>query len=366
MPAHFIEDLLNNLNDSEKKSISYHYRLRRTSADLLIRKYIEHTAKLSDTKDFSANANRMLKSRAFEQLTDVLVSNYHIHNKENFAPHDQILLRLKKKMLLVRVISKSLTQGKTRSFRTILNSLIFEAERNEVYEVVIEALNLKKYTFSLKDGAKEFNRISKKLLHYEACQKKIYYAGDCFYSIVINSNLLKFKTDKLFHQYILRSIRILKSDYQKYKSEQINYYLHYLLMYYFERNKKYILSAKYCKLLYSIVKNSPILYKEERLGFALKNLSQYKTFTENYNEAARYAKEAQKHYLENSNNYIVSKEQEFNICFYHKKYDKAAEYMKELRTRNFIDSGQFIQSKYIYFQSALLFAQKNTKNLTPY
>ena len=361
MPSPYIEDLLKNLNDSEKKSIDFHFSIKNESDDLLLRQYIQNITSNNLPLSKSLKVNRMLKSRAFDQITDILVSDYHIHNKGSFGSHDQTILRLKKKMLLARVISKSLNQNKFGPFKTILSTIITEAEKNEVYEVLIEALLLKKYTFALKSGLAEFKSIEKKIAHYEMCQKKIYYSSDCFFSIVINSNFLKFKNDKSFHVYILKTIRLLKQDYQTYKSEQINYYLHIILMFYFERQKKYVLSAKYCKILFSIVKKSPVVYREERLGNALINLSQYKTFTENYNEAARYAIEAQRYYLENSNNYLLTKEQEFNIYFYHKKYEKASDCITELLDHKIVDSGHFTRAKYIYFQSSLLFAQKQFK-----
>lgn len=361
MPTPYIDTLLNNLNDSEKKSIDYYFSNKNSTEELLLIKYIQAINNGENVKSKELNVNRMLKSRALDQITDILISDYHIHNKGNFSTQDQILLRLKKKILLARIISKSLNQNKFGPFKTFLNILIREAEKNELYEILIEALLLKKYYFALKEGAREFQKIEKKITHIEWCQKRMHYAGDCYFKIIINNNLLKFKNEKQFHNYILRAIRLLKQDYKKYKSQQINYYLHIILMFYYEKQKKYILAAKYSKILFSIVKNSPVLYRVERLGFALDNLSQYKGFTENYNDAARYAKEAQKYYLENSNNYLISKEQEFHIFFYHKKYDKANACMQELLNHKLVDSGQFSQSKYIYFQASLLFAQSKFK-----
>lgn len=356
----YIDGLINNLNDFEKKSIEYHFSMKNGSEQALVKEYLNRKS-TKNVSSIDLNVNKMLKSRAFYLLTDILISDYHIHNKGAFAPHDQTLLRLKKKILLARIISKSLNQNKIGPFKTFLNSIISEAEKNEVYEVLIEALILKKYVFVLKEGIREVQKIEKKITHYEMCQKRIYYAGDCYYKIIINNNLLKFKNNRLFHNYILRSIRLLKNDYLKYKSQQINYYLHIILMFTYEKQKKYILSAKYSKILFSIVKNSTVLYREERLGFALDNLSQYKTFTENYNEAARFAKEAQKYYFENSHNYLISKEQEFTIYFYHGKYDKANACMQDLLNHKLIDTGNFSSAKYIYYHSALLFAQKKFK-----
>lgn len=150
MPSPFIDDLLNNLNDSEKKTINSHFSIQGSSEDLLIKRYIQEVIQPKSSSKDHLSVNRMLKSRAFDQVTDILTSNYHIHSKGTFASHDQTLLRLKKKILFARVISKSLTQNKFGPFKTILNTLITEAEKNEIYEVLIEALQLKKYYFALK------------------------------------------------------------------------------------------------------------------------------------------------------------------------------------------------------------------------
>ncbi|CAN5383855.1 hypothetical protein BH10BAC1_BH10BAC1_21310 [soil metagenome] len=118
MASAFIDDLLKNLSDSEKKSIDYHFSLKEMSEDLLIKKFIYSAANPPNDKT-SLSPNRMLKSRALDQITDILTSDYHLHSKGNFVGHDQILLRLKKKILLARIISKGLTQNKIGPFKAI-------------------------------------------------------------------------------------------------------------------------------------------------------------------------------------------------------------------------------------------------------
>lgn len=357
MPYNYIDSLLNSLNEAEKKSINHSLFSQKPPEVVLKRKFISQIIGLSSEK---IPVNRMLKSRAFDDVLDVLISNYHL-NKKNFSAHDQTLFKLKKKILFARVLSKNIDQNRTRPFKTFLNIIITEAEKNEVYEVLIEALLIKKYFFALKENHKNFEKISQKINHFELCQKRIYFSSDCYYNIVINSNFLKFKNDKSFHSYIVASIRIIKADYQKYKSAQINYYLQIIIMYYYERQKKYLLAAKYCKMLFNLIKEKPVIYRKERLGFSLINLSQYKTFTENFNEAVKYAKMAQTYYLPNSNNYLMSKEQEFNIYFYNRKYTKAQDCLKELLNHKLIDSSNFNQSKYVYYQSVLYFEQNKCK-----
>ena len=147
MPFHYIDTFIASLNESEKKTIQHHYIPKNSSEDLLKSKYLQNSINTNASESKGLSVNRMLKSRAFEDMSDILISNYHINNKANFASQDQILLRLKKKVLLARVISKSLNQNKIAPFKTFLNTIISEAEKNEVYEVLIEALNLKMSNF---------------------------------------------------------------------------------------------------------------------------------------------------------------------------------------------------------------------------
>ncbi len=362
MPFNYVDTLLYNLNYSEKKSVIHHFSKNTSPENSLLRKYIMSRLDGVDKDCPTKNENRMLKSRAFSQVTDILISDYHLDNKANFPFNDQLLFQLKKRMLLVRIISKSLDQNRMGPFKTLLNIIITDAKKNELYEILVEALYLKKYVFALKEGDREFQKIEKEIKYYEACQRKVYYASDCYFRVIINKNLHKSKNENAFLTYLLKIIRLIKADFQKYKSSQINYYLLIITMYYYEKKKKYSLAAKYCKILVSIVQHTPAIYREERIGFALVNLSQYKTFTQNFNEAAKYVKQAQGHYISSSNNYITSKEQEFTIYYYHKKYDKAFACVKELLTHKLVDSGNFTQAKYTYFQSVLLFEQKKYKS----
>lgn len=356
----FIESIIENLTASERNVIESYFSIKAKSNDLLTRRYILQLLNKRNRNN-SIKVNRTLTSRAFDELTEVLTSNYNITNGY-FNSHDKILLGLKKKILLARIISKNLNQNKMKPFKTFLNILITEAAKNEIYEIVIEALYLKKYFFALKEGAKEFQRMNKRIEYFELCQKRTYHASDCYFTIVSNTDLLKQKNNHSLHNFILKSIRTLKSDYKKYKSSQINYYLHIILMYYYERRKKYNLAARYAKIMFSLVENSPVLYREERLGFAMINLSQYKTFTGNFTLASKFVKIAQSFYIENSNNYLISKNLEFLIYFYQRKYDKAHNCLKELLDQNLSDSGVFTRSKYIYYNAVLNFERNSFNN----
>ncbi|MDF2437996.1 MAG: hypothetical protein K0Q95_2372 [Bacteroidota bacterium] len=357
--AQFIDSILESLTDSEKWVVERFFSLQQKNNNYLTRKYIVN--KIKKVKADKSNVfSRTLVSRAFDELSEVLTSTYHLNNG-NFSRHDRILLQLKKKILLARIISKNLNQNKMKSFKVYLNVLISEALKNEIYEVAIEALIIKKYAYALKEGSREFQKTNQLIDYLELCQKKTFYAADCYFIIVSNNDLLKLKDSKALHDYILKTIRILKADYKKFKSSQINYYLQIILMYYNEKRKKYNLASKYAKQIFDLVKNSPVLYREERLGFAMINLSQYKTLTGNYSSAAKYIKLSQAYYIESSNNYLISKNQEFLIFLYQKKYDRAQSCLNELMEHKLSDSGTFNHAKYIYYNAVLLFQRKEFK-----
>ncbi|MGZ4035584.1 MAG: tetratricopeptide repeat protein, partial [Bacteroidia bacterium] len=180
--------------------------------------------------------------------------------------------------------------------------------------------------------------------------------------LTMNNNLLKSYSEEEFKKHLTTVIRTLKKDYARTRSEQINYYMHLIFLIYNEKYKKYNLAIKYCKQLISLINKSNVIYRKERIGFALDNLSQYKTFTGNFYYAARYSREAQSYYLENSYNYIASKGQEFHVYFYHQKYDKALVCSMELLEHSLSNAGKFRRSKFIYYQACSHFALGNYKN----
>nr|MBA3706548.1 hypothetical protein [Bacteroidota bacterium] len=92
-----------------------------------------------------------------------------------------------------------------------------------------------------------------------------------------------------------------------------------------------------------------------RIGFALINICQLKIYSGSYASAVIDAKNAQEYYIQNSFNTAISKEQEFYAYFYNSDQYNALKCIEDLLEHSLIDTGEFRKSKYIYYQSCVLF-----------
>jgi ribosomal protein S8 len=105
----------------------------------------------------------MLKSNLFTKIIEALTQDRFISNVELFSKNDQTVFKLKKQLLAIRILYRNLTRDKTNSILKLLDELIKNAIKNEVYEITIEALQLKKYTTGIRFGIKEFEKIDSEI-----------------------------------------------------------------------------------------------------------------------------------------------------------------------------------------------------------
>jgi tetratricopeptide (TPR) repeat protein len=123
-----------------------------------------------------------------------------------------------------------------------------------------------------------------------------------------------------------------------------------------ERQKNFKKAIRQCNNLLDLLKKHKVIFRKERVGNALNNLSFFKTMTGDYSSAASDAKKAKEHYIENSFDYNVALEQEFKACFYGKKFEDAGRCIHILRAHLPEDAGEFRISKYIFYQAYVFFA----------
>ena len=65
--------------------------------------------------------------------------------------------------------------------------------------------------------------------------------------------------------------------------------------------------------------------------------------------------------MENSLNYLISKEQEFHANFYNKNYNAAAVCAETMLNHSLNDTGEFRKSKFIYYQASVKFSMGQFK-----
>ncbi|MCE3278679.1 MAG: hypothetical protein K0S44_870 [Bacteroidetes bacterium] len=302
-----------------------------------------------------------LKSNLFSKVLEALTLDKYIHNSDVFSQNDIINFSLRKKILVCKIALRTLNPGKFETIIELLNEIIEKAKDFELYDILVEALNNKKYFQSPRSGSLDFEKIDKEIEYYQYCYKAVLNATDNYYRLILNNDFIKTLSENEANDHIISSIRQMEADYKKTKSEQVNYYLYIMRFALAERKKEYDQAIKYCNELIVILKKNKAIYRTERLGFVHDNLSLYKTYLKKYGEASKEAKEAQKYYIENSFNHAVSKQHEFYVNFYNKNYHAANKCLNELLSHSRIDTGEFRRSKYVYFRACAFFAERDYK-----
>ena len=302
-----------------------------------------------------------LKYLLSEKIYDALLLSKHIENKTIYTKNQQIYFTLKKRIILVKTLYRTLTQGRIETINFLLTETIKTAKENEIYDVLVESLIFYKYIKGIRLGVAEFEKISKEILFYDSCLKSVRDANDAYFRLILNQDFINSLTKKELEHHISNSIKQMELDYKKTKAQEVNYYLHILKIALYENEKNFNMAIDYCKKLLLMIKKSTVLYSKERIGFAISNLTQFNVLIGNYKEAALNAKKGQQFYIFNSFNYIMLKEQEFYAHFYAKNFKYVSKCTDELLQHSLADTGEFRKAKYIYYQASLLFVTKQFK-----
>ncbi len=368
-----IVNFINNLSENEiqiaeehlKKSTSFSSRLQKILKlfELLIANKDKQIPdnKLCNELNCSTGALRVLKSRLLEKVLEAFTFDKHIYNTNIFSEYDIMTFKLRKKLLILKILSRSLNQGKTEILYEILNQIIDTAKEYEAYAALIEALTTKKYLKGIRAGINEFDKLNEQIIFYDTCQKAVNYAADCYYRLILNNDFVESLSQKELDNHFQNFIQQMEIDYKKTKSQQVDYYLNIIRFAFCEREKNYSEAIKYCDKLIFIIKKSKVIYRKERIGMILDNLSQIKTYIGNYKAAAIDARKAQQYYIQNSFNYFSSKQQEFYSNLYNGNMRETLKCIDKLLEQPLIDTGEFRKSKYIYYKSCVLFASGKYK-----
>jgi tetratricopeptide (TPR) repeat protein len=302
-----------------------------------------------------------LKYLLSEKIYDALLLSKHIENKTIFSPKEQVTLSLKKKIILVKSLSRTQNQGRIETINFLLAETIKLSKEYEAFDILIEALILQKYLKGIRAGINEFEQINNEIIFYDNSFKCVQNALDAYYRLILNQEFINSLTKKELEQHIRTSIKQMEIDFKKTKAEEVYYYMHFLQMALYENEKNFKQAIIYCKKLLLMVKKSKVLFSKDRIGFAMANLTQFNVFIGNYKEAAATAKNAQQFHINHSFNYLSLKEQEFFANFYGSNYKEAMKCTEEMLEHSMADTGGYRKSKFIYYEACVLFATKQFK-----
>src|SRR4051812_37371905 len=215
MAASHITDFIQSLNSEELKIVTKH--LTRSKDKTKIGKLLTLLTKepkkgfsdkeLGQLMDNTAATIRVLKSRLFDNIKEALVLNEYFENGQVFNHREQIVFTLKKKILLIKTLFRTMNQGKTETINFLLSETIKIAKENEVYDVLIESLIVQKHQKGIRLGSTEFENITNQIVFYDYCLKCVRNANDAYYRLILSQGFVKSLTNKELEKHLKQSIQ---------------------------------------------------------------------------------------------------------------------------------------------------------------
>lgn len=366
-----IVKLIQSLNDKEIQIIDDYlqsvYLLskskKKESKQLMLFRYVASNKEklVTDNELIKKIATKDIYSQKYSlsiKIYDALLLSKHIENKDIFNEREQIVFSLKKRILLIKSLRRSSNQGRIETINLLLRETIKVAKDNQVYDVLVEALIQQKQISGIRLGLKAFENANKEISFYDLCFKSVQNANDAYYRLILNKDFINSFSKSRLGNYLQNSIKKLARDYKKTKADEVNYYLHILKLEYYEYTKEYQKAIQYCNMLINLLHKSKIMFSKNRIGIALNTLSQFNVYAKKNREGILNAQKAQRFFIKNSLNYLLSIELEFYAYMYSYNYKEADKCIEKMLQHSMTDTGEFRKSKYIYFKACILFATK--------
>ena len=296
-----------------------------------------------------------LKSRLFQIILDVLVSDKAIENKLVYGDLERNFIRVRKWMLKFRAMFTKFSRPNPDVLEHISNHIISEAKKFELYDVLLEILQFKQSRVLLTEGETALKNIDAEIEFYDKARMAKRDAQENYLRLVSNKGLLKSMTPNQLNTFRSKSIERMEKDYKLTNSKTIAYFLFTIKLDQSLVDEDYPLAEKICLNLLELVKENQCIYQKERLGIIYDNYSIIKCFQFKFGEAIQLVVKARAFIRKNSYNFMASLEQEFYCRFYAGQFSEALDVIERIIPLSKKIMGHFLNSKYILQKAALYF-----------
>jgi len=298
---------------------------------------------------------KMLKLRFKAKLLDSLLNDINIERQSiHLDEFDHAGIKIRKKFAQFQQLYY--TKGGQPIVMQILEDVISLSKKWENYNSLAESLKFKKFLEGFSKGEKEFDRLNKEIAYYERCNQFLNTTTDLYYRFMMKYSFQGNQEKISIQEFCKKSITTLKKYYSETRSANIQYYLIFFELGYFQNEKDYAKARKVCTRLLSVLNDNPAGYRKLREGATYVNMGQCDIGLYDYTTAVVNIRKAQQYYPKQGGNYSLLKEQEFLALLYGNNISEAELAVFELlKTTTAEAEGDFRLAKYEFYYAVVLF-----------
>jgi hypothetical protein len=360
------------IRNSFRKSNASKENVKNEGDSFLMAELFDLVSKKSTTRDDQAISEYIygkekipaltkLKSRLFQHILDVLISDSLLLKENLYDPLDRNVIRLRKKMVQFRALYRKRHRASISVIYHLLAEIIREAKDYEQYDVLIDALYYKKYLLMLRKGVEEVKLIEKQIEQCEFAYKALLKTNDYYFKLITHQDMIQTLPVKEVEEMLREAINEIEGYCNEVDSATMRYACHILKLDQLMRAGKYVDALTICNELLDMVKKHSHICREERKAFIYDNISLCQVYNGDTEDALINVHRAQKLYSTSSISFLFSKQQEFYANFYAGNYQQAYEVITEMLSFPLMNTGEFRHDKFFFLQACTLFQLKDYK-----
>ena len=306
----------------------------------------------------SQDALRMMMYRLKEKIGESLVLDVNIMREGIYSELSQARANVAKKKIIALIYT---SRGIAHETLELYDKVIALSKKFDFYNDLIEVLMYKQQHVGIREGKKEYNKLTEEINFYEKSRTAANDAIKAYYEVSINwgfKGLNRNVPDPGYITFLEDKLSKLKKDFEETSSALVGYYYYTISVEYnqvLHFGKK---ASEYCNYLVDLVKNNPSIYLKLRLGNVYLNYSQNELFNYEFNSALQNAQDGKNCFNSGTYNYNNSLELEFYANFYSGNMKNATTTIETLIQNTKTDRSEFSTAKRNYLLACTYFAQK--------
>jgi hypothetical protein len=297
-----------------------------------------------------------LKNRLYTKVLDSLLIDINTNRDIYEDELHPIQVRMRKKMILFDLLKY--TPLKSTLGMEMITDIISTSKEYEFYPILLDAMYILKWNYTLKKGIDYFNKINKQIEFYEKCKSYSQRALDL--SIQVGQTAtFNSKEDKAKHERFLSdSINELREAFLETKVSSVGYYLKTFEMNLLSFQKKRVEAKNVALSMIEFLKANKNLGRKTRFGVWYGYISQIETELGEYDSALKSNFKSREYFINSPLNIAISKKHEFQIRFLMEDYSTAMNLVDELTSTSTEVTGDFRHDIFLFYKGCVHFALK--------
>ncbi len=296
---------------------------------------------------------KRLKNRLYIKVLDSLLIDINTNRDIYHDVWHPIQIRLRKKMILFDLLKY--TPMKATLGMEMITDIISTAKQYEFYPILLDAMYILKWNYTLRKGIDYFNKINKEIEFYEKCKTYSQRALD-LNTLLGQTSTFNSKTDKTkYERFLIASIEELQLAFLETKVSSVGYFLKTFELTLFSHQKKYSEAKAVATSMIEFLNKHKNIGRKERFGVWYGYISQIETELGEYDLALESNFKSREYFAENPLNISISKKLELDIHYLKEDYPRALELAEELSSISEIVTGDFRHDMFLYYKGCIYF-----------